>query len=108
MKGLAIATAILTLALVGCEAKQEHPPTRPKNVPADATWAGGYDGGYFFACKSSKVDLECRIYNDKTGDLEVNGVFEHYANFRVEDISSFDGHYLNFANGKSVQLKEHQ
>jgi hypothetical protein len=65
---------LLLLAFVffvyACE-KVEMPPPRPTNVPEEAVWAGGEDGGAWIDCS---LDIEkganfCTVYFDRDGDV---------------------------------------
>jgi len=46
-----------------------EPKTRPPDVPSDAVWAGGADGGAYVRCTIDDVrDVNvCTVWNDNTG-----------------------------------------
>lgn len=54
-------------------------PARPATVPAEATWAGGVDGGAWIQCgvryKEPATVYECSIYSEGRGDLNTKGRF---------------------------------
>jgi hypothetical protein len=53
-------------------------PTRPKNVPPAAIWAGGPDGGNWFWCDFvlDRSWNKCSVYADVTGALLEKGQFQ--------------------------------
>src|SRR5690606_35781781 len=67
--------AILFLAIVfSCE-KVVMPPPRPVNVPSDAIWAGGVDGGDWIRCVKYKNCFQCAIFEDFKGRLIETGAY---------------------------------
>jgi hypothetical protein len=68
-----LATAVylvLSISLVSCGKPAElRPPHRPAEVPIDAVWAGGADGGAYIKCTVDAVRNvdRCSIWNDFTG-----------------------------------------
>ena len=53
-----------------------EPPVRPKSVPQDAIWAGGYDGGCFFLLQSEYSDTSrFTVYEEHNGDIWYDGLF---------------------------------
>jgi hypothetical protein len=79
-------------------------PARPKGVPASAVWAGGVDGGAFFACTPSRMDEpnECTVYNDHTGKIWMSGKFVLCGQTRgaTADELKYDG-----ADGNKIYLE---
>lgn len=65
---------ILLFLLTGCS----HEPTRPMNVPAEAFWVGGADGGVYILC-NRKPDITnayyCKVTNDFNGAVWKEEVF---------------------------------
>jgi hypothetical protein len=56
---------------VGCDGPVElRPKNRPANVPVDAIWAGGADGGAYIKCSVDSVRHvdSCSVWNDFTGE----------------------------------------
>lgn len=52
-------------------------PARPANVPADASWQGGKDGGNWFRCAEQSSSLyRCQVYADVTGVLIIDDLFK--------------------------------
>ncbi len=96
---------------------------RPDNVPVDAFWQGGVDGGQWYQCKNSsqKFQYHCVIYDDVTGDIDYQGDMEFYVNINngskiiplrsylqkqqlsAEDVNFFDGDLINLSG--SLLLK---
>jgi len=57
----------------GCD-----PPEKPINVPSEAVWAGGCDGGYWIELVAIEKDkVRFRIYRDWNGDLILDADFEY-------------------------------
>jgi hypothetical protein len=53
-------------------------PSRPENVPADAVWAGGTEGGAWILCVPTLANqalLSCRMFNDRDGTLWARGTY---------------------------------
>jgi hypothetical protein len=91
---------VATLVLSGCR-KHPSPPRRASGIPADATWAGGVDGGSWAVCKPTPAGVLCTIYDENTGEVWARGHFRdaHGAPVVASEIV-FDGY-----DGQSVQLK---
>ena len=90
---LAVLTALWTMA---CDGKVEPPP-RPTNVPTEAVWAGGADGGDWFACRlETGARYDCSIYSDHDGVLNVRGTFVRIRSGAPEpsDQLAFTGAFL--------------
>ncbi len=61
------------------------PPEKPKNVPIDAVWKGGCDGGNWIELVSIEKDkIRFRIFRDWNGDLILD------ANFKHQNCSNFE------------------
>ena len=54
---------------------QRELPVRPPGVPANAVWAGGPDGGRWVSCSTVGETNNCVVYNDHTGEVEMQGSF---------------------------------
>ena len=53
-------------------------PARAKGIPENAFWAGGPDGGQWYLIDSinkSAKTINCKIYNDYTGELVIDKKF---------------------------------
>lgn len=91
----------LSILLVGClgfglgMSSCQKPPTlepehRPQNVPNDAVWVGGADGGAYVRCGIDPTQNvnPCSVWNDYTGMLIESGnyqlVKEHRAATQAE------------------------
>jgi len=102
MKYLLPILLITLLMFVQCS----HEPKRAAGIPNNAFWVGGPDGGNWYVIKS--IDREAKtinfkIYNDFTGDLEVDKTFKlhcYYPDKDIkwddldEEIKGFDGEYI--------------
>ena len=60
--------------IIGC---RRSAPTRPAGVPETAVWAGGVDGGAFFACTPSVANEAnaCTVYHDSDGEVYMSGSY---------------------------------
>lgn len=95
------------------EAKLEA-PDRPQDVPKNAFWVGGIDGGNFIYVV--KLDSEeklflAKIYNDYTGDIEYEGILKYTGsnniNHSLNDASLYqgwDGEHLYLVNAESMRV----
>lgn len=70
MKGRALLVALIVLG--GCQAEPE-PPERPANVPEDAVWIGGWDGGRWHRCVQAGDLFECTQW--QYGDVSTRQMF---------------------------------
>lgn len=70
---LKIGIFLILLCSLGCGV---NPPPRPSNVPAEAIWAGGSDGGAWIQCSplSGKWEFHCIVYRDE-GELWAKGTY---------------------------------
>lgn len=73
MKHILVVLA-LSVFIVGCD----NEPSKPSNVPANAFFVGGKDGGVFLRCvrnfDNTKI-YRCTIYNDFNGEVWSEGIF---------------------------------
>lgn len=67
----------ILLLLFGCADKDARQTERPANVPVNAKWSGGVDGGSWFNCNpiKKKWHYDCVVYNDFDGQVEDEGVY---------------------------------
>lgn len=52
---------------------------KPKSIPESAVWRGGTDGGYWFEFLGYDITegiYHIKIYDERTGELIVNGKFK--------------------------------
>jgi hypothetical protein len=71
-----IALFVAMLDFLGCHKPALlEPKRRPANVPQDAIWAGGADGGAYVRCgvDISRQVNPCTIWNDYTGNIVESG-----------------------------------
>lgn len=75
--GISICGLALLVQLSACSQQAAVAPARPSNVPREATWAGGVDGGNWFLCRPLKRawNFSCAIYNDDNGSLVHKGIY---------------------------------
>jgi len=67
----------IILSFIGCNYIKQ--PTRLKNIPADAFWSGGSDGGFWFLIEKSNEKnktIHFKIYNDHSGDIVADKDFK--------------------------------
>jgi len=85
-----------------CNTNSTTEPERVNGIPDDAFWVGGADGGQWYVIKGiekESLTADISIYNDNTGDLEVDRRFTLSCNsayaFNIEnlknEINAFDG-----------------
>lgn len=76
-----IITGVLSVLAFGCSS--DTAPSRPSNVPTEAIWAGGVDGGAWvecrFATKEPFTGFDCQIWNHD-GRAWSSGRFEVWMN----------------------------
>ena len=105
---------ILLLAVVAVAVScgyRKVPPDRPTNVPAQAVWAGGLDGGSFVHCEvdSSRDVNKCTVYNEDTGQVMEQGDFRLKTEGRAARVEELKytwadwGGMIGLADGQTLQ-----
>ena len=64
----------LSILIIACS----YEPAKPSNVPAEAFWIGGHDGGVFLRCKQvskKSKNYQCSVYNDFNGEVWKQCIF---------------------------------
>jgi hypothetical protein len=117
-KLLVILVAALCITLFGCKAGDDSmevtPPKRPANVPEEAIWSGGADGGAFIHITKSKDTPDnvytAEIYFDTTGETWYRGRLllesseNHSFDFKNENVySGWDGDTLYLRDGRALK-----
>ncbi len=77
--------SLLSLLLIGSVAifyllnkkPEVHPPAQVSNIPSNAKWIGGVDGGNWYLLKKvvSPNVFRITIYNERSGDIEADTTF---------------------------------
>jgi hypothetical protein len=72
---------IVSIALVSCFGKEHgyNFPVKPKEIPDEAFWIGGTDGGNWYLIESvDKLRKEASIdvYSDRDGELLISKIFK--------------------------------
>jgi hypothetical protein len=115
---VASAIALFAVALIGCGASKDNslaaPQPRPANVPREAVWLGGSDGGVFVRIKQDKVDpsniYSAEIYFGSTGEVWYKGRLSmkpsekpkfDYKN--VDSYAGWDGDTLYLKDGRVLK-----
>jgi len=103
---------LAAVLMLGCISKNT-PPDMPHNVPSDAIWIGGNDGGVFLKCvkhENSPQTYSCKIYNDSTGEIEVDTEFAIAQpgdpNIDINDrnlFDSWDGDCIYLKDGRRLE-----
>lgn len=71
------------------------PPDKLQDIPSEAVWVGGVDGGAWYLCKKiSSYKADCIIYNDNNGEVWESGIFTTKSGSLEE---------IDFLNSKSYQ-----
>jgi len=72
-----VVMSVLVFIWLLCQSSNVNAPERLSNIPADAKWAGGHDGGNWFQVlkASENNSFEIKIYNDNTGEVEASSSF---------------------------------
>lgn len=102
--------------LSGCDSPMPT-PKKPSNVPVDAVWSGGPDGGHWFDCKKKgddKFNYNCVIYNDHNGEVIAQGAFvlrkstwdESKGRATYSATGSVVSLAYNYYDGQLIHLKE--
>ncbi len=104
---LAVAILVVTGTAIWFSTLEKwEPPVKPKSVPQDAIWAGGYDGGCFFLLQSEYSDTSrFTIYEEHNGDIWYDGYFYCDKN-DFKQIAELDWRELiTWYNGVNVFMK---
>lgn len=98
LSNLLLAAALL----VACTSEVE-PPKRLANIPPEAVWVGGADGGAWILCKEDRGRNFCTIYNDTNGEVWVSDYFVLEVSGR--SVSEQELHY-DFFDGERIRLSD--
>lgn len=97
---------VLCIVLFGCSPDPGVvlPPDRPKNVPSDAIWVGGLDGGVFLDLKKiSDQVAQGTVYTD-LGDIFYRGrleITEGQIDFPLNSMLAYQGW-----DGENMMLRD--
>jgi hypothetical protein len=114
---------IVLLFFMGCSQGDVNPPARPNDVPKNARWGGGVDGGRWFSCEKSNKEwhYHCAVYDDNYGKVVDEGeyVLKSYywskekGEAVIENLSSttfdysyFDGDTIGLVNSIALIKEE--
>ena len=93
-----ILSILIFLIVFSCAPEERE---KPSNVPKDAIWKGGADGGCWILFeKVTENSIEATIYFEN-GEVRDKGVYKKEGNCKIdktkiiEEITSFDGINLN-------------
>ena len=109
---LVLVVSLLVGVTSGCSEGEQRPPVRPSQVPTDARWVGGVDGGDWISCQhQSGISMRCHIYADVTGVVVDSGVFITKEGHRFpvgtdlfySNISYFDGERIKLRKGMAYE-----
>ena len=109
-----LAVLVLLTLGVACDRGVESPP-RPANVPAEAYWLGGPDGGVFvkLARTSDSKAVAAEVYSEGTGESLYRGLLRMEPPGqpleRLDDpkiFTAWDGEKLHLADGRTLQAED--
>lgn len=74
---------VAVMLISSCDQNKVSSPVRHKNIPENAQWGGGIDGGNWYSCRPSnkKWYYSCTIYNDSNGFVESEGQYKLQSQF---------------------------
>ncbi|MCB0278092.1 MAG: hypothetical protein KDD94_01215 [Calditrichaeota bacterium] len=99
---------LISILFVSCKTQIKQ-PKRPYNVPVNAVWEGGNDGGNWIYIEERDKNLfYCKIYNDYDGTQLDEGFFKYEGEpLIVDSIKKYLGVYvgpqINLKNGKVIK-----
>jgi hypothetical protein len=111
MKKILLVIGLSAAAFVGLQyfnTKPAKAPERHPNIPLNATWAGGVDGGYWYqTSQASGVNtFHIKIYNEYTGEIQVDDLFELHSNCSIKGLDSETvTKNISSYNGERIFLK---
>jgi hypothetical protein len=76
-KFFAFAIVAGIIFFTSCKQSKVKTPDRLRNIPQEAKWIGGVDGGSWYQVSEVLSDnaFKIKIYNDGNGELEVDTIF---------------------------------
>ena len=95
---------LFSIIFIGCN----NQPVKPANVPSDAFFVGGPDGGVFLKCRknmSKPNTYQCSIYSDSNGEIWSEGVFA-ITNSGNTDFDVNDKGIYSYWDGRFLCLKD--
>lgn len=71
------AVVLSIIFFTSCKQSKVKTPDRLRNIPEEAKWIGGVDGGSWYHLSEvlSDTAFKIKIYNDGNGELEVDTIF---------------------------------
>lgn len=100
---ISVGVVMIVVLLIFCKTTTNvQPPKKLENIPNQAVWRGGVDGGRWFLIDKvlSDTSVKMKIYNELTGELLIDSIFtldENCINNRIDSqtllsqISMYDG-----------------
>jgi hypothetical protein len=113
-----IFACVIVAVLTGCEVSQKkasiNPPNKPANVPQEAVWSGGANGGAFIYLRKNNDSpphiYSAEIYYDSTGEiwykgqLKIEPVDNPQFDWKNKDVySGWDGDTLYLKDGRLLK-----
>jgi len=93
---------LMSLFLSGCGDKKDenniNSIARPLNVPHDAMWIGGLDGGIYLNINKSENEV------DYKGKLKINSLEKPFDYTNVNSYSAWDGDTLYLRDGRQLEI----
>lgn len=86
---------------------QVEPPNRLSTIPTNTQWVGGADGGNWYQIKKvwSPNDFSIAIYNENTGEIEVDTIFTISPDCKIKAIDSLSLiQSFNFFDGNKISI----
>src|SRR5262245_25741025 len=86
----AFATFASITFFISCKQTKVKAPDRLANIPQEAKWIGGADGGNWYQVIEiiSENAFKIKIYNDGSGELEVDTTFIIHSNCTLKKIDT--------------------
>ena len=110
--------ALFVLAASGCESQEPVvvEPSKPSNVPSEAIWVGGIDGGVFVLIRDSESSDDGIYFGEiyyVSGDVSYKGDLKIYPDnlLRIdfnnkESYQGWDGDTLYLREGRYLKIQE--
>ncbi len=109
MKAITFFFGIIVVMFVTMCNVATKPPERKSNIPSEAQWYGGKDGGVWIVVSSSHRpnSFNVVVYNENNGNVIVKGLYRASAecsngNLTVEEVRK----YINAFDGEKILLQK--
>lgn len=96
---------LFTFSILFVSCRSDYKPSRLPNIPSDANWYGGPDGGNWIKLKKHQIDIfSVKIYNDHSGEVRDSGYYKICKECKINADSIV--YLISFYDGERIYLTQ--